>query len=181
MLTELQKAQICTVLSIGCDRQTAVDYTGCSLKQLRNAMRNDTAFATELRRAEASAELTHMRNVQELAKVKKDWKASVWWLERRAPERFARRAGSLTARQLKTFVAILSERLQENLANAKDQARIADCLRQFADEIDALLSNEPTTATSDEKNGKSAALEYQRGEPIYDFLSECEDPVIDEQ
>lgn len=180
-LTDQQQGEICGVLSVGCDRQTAVDIVGCSLRRLRSAMQSDAAFAARVRRAEASAELTHMRNVQELAQAKKDWKASVWWLERRAPERFARRAGSVTPRQLKAFIAVVSETLQEAIASAEDRGRVAERLRELADEVDSLLSNEPPSAASDGQVGKPLALVDQRGESTYDFLSECEDPVIDEE
>src|SRR5687768_13729973 len=90
-LTDEQKSQIRGILSVGCDRQTAVDYVGCSLADIRRAMLEDAAFMADVRRAEAGIELMHMRNVQEAAEKKKEWRASVWWLEQRSPERFARK------------------------------------------------------------------------------------------
>ena len=60
-------------------------------------MLRDADFAAEVRRAEAPVELSHMRNVQNAAQDGKNWRASVWWLERRSPERFGPRgAGTVT-------------------------------------------------------------------------------------
>jgi hypothetical protein len=125
-LTDEQKGQVCGILSVGCDRQTAADYIGCSLADIRRTMQRDPQFLASVRRAEASVELNHMRNVQELASSKKDWRASVWWLERRSPERFARRSpGAVTARQLKAFVSILGDALKHEVHNAEIRQVIA--------------------------------------------------------
>jgi hypothetical protein len=138
-LTDEQKGRICGILSVGCDRQTAADFVGCSLAEIRQTMRLDADFLANVRRAEASIELSHMRNVQELAKEKKDWRASVWWLECRSPERFARRSGTVTARQLKAFVAILVDMLSSEVSNADDRARIIARLRQLAESVEQLI------------------------------------------
>ena len=73
-------------------------------------MRQDRAFAAQLRRTEAGAELAHMGTVKEAAKEAKNWRASVWWLERHAPDRFGPRgAGTVTVRQLDEFLNVLTE------------------------------------------------------------------------
>lgn len=140
LLTDDQKRDVRAILSVGCDRQTAADYVGCSLGDLRRVMQHDTAFRTSIRRAEASVELSHMRNVQETAKNKNDWRASVWWLERRSPERFGRRsAGAITARQLQAFVAILVDALKEDVRSEEDRSRIITRLKTIADSANQLL------------------------------------------
>lgn len=132
-LTDEQQSQICAILTVGCDRQTAADYVGCTLADIRKQMLRDAAFLARVLRAEASVELGHMRNVQESAKEKKDWRASVWWLERRSPERFARRdPGSITARQLSTFVGLLADALANDVTNAADRQRVLSRLRALA-------------------------------------------------
>jgi hypothetical protein len=147
-LTDEQKAQVIGILSIGCDRQTVADYVGCTLADIRRAMRGDRLFAAEIRRAEASVEVTHMRNVQELAKEKKDWRASVWWLERRSPERFARRSpGAVTARQLKEYLAILADVLQHGVRDAEDRSRVLARLESLADSVDHMLWESEWTAS----------------------------------
>jgi hypothetical protein len=138
--TDEQKGQICGILSIGCDRQTAASVVGCLAGDIRHAMLHDSTFAESVRRAEGGAELNHMRNVQQAAKDEKNWRASVWWLERHAPERFGPRgAGVVTSRQLKAFVAILVDCLLEDIRDTQDRHRIIARMRAIADSVDQLL------------------------------------------
>ena len=45
MFTDEHKSRLCGILSIGCDRQTAVHMLGYSLADLRRAMQADAPFA----------------------------------------------------------------------------------------------------------------------------------------
>jgi hypothetical protein len=83
-LTEFQKAQICTILLLGNVRATACKYLGISADRLEAEAARDAAFARDLLRAEAEAEMRHMANVHTAAKDEKNWRTSVWWLERNA-------------------------------------------------------------------------------------------------
>jgi hypothetical protein len=152
--TSEQKRDICLVLSLGCDRETAFKYVGWSLEELRREMLRDQAFAAELRRAEAASELMHMRNVQNAARDEKHWRASVWWLERRAPERYGRRAAeTVTLRQLESFVALLVSAVTDEVQAVEDRQRLLTRLQQIADALDELsqgdirVSNRPPCNT----------------------------------
>ncbi len=148
-LTDEQKSQVYGVLSVGCDRQTAADYLGCSLGDIRRAMQRDATFAAGVCRAEARIELSHMRNVHEVATDNKEWRASVWWLERRSPERFGRRSpGAVTPRQLKEFIAILADALREVAPSADDGQQIVARLNSLAESVDKLLRDSQLNATS---------------------------------
>lgn len=145
-LTADQKGQITGVLSLGCDRQTAAHIVGCKLSDLRRTQQQDAEFAASIRRAEASAELNHMRNVQEAAKKESNWRASVWWLQQHSPERFAHRGpGVVTARHLKAFVAILDEVLKENVRNDDDRQRISARFQSIVESADQLLRDMQTS------------------------------------
>lgn len=142
-LTDEQQSQICGVLSVGCDRQTAANIAGCSLADIRRAMKHDPQFAARVRRTEASVELSHMRTIQEAAKDPKNWRTSQWWLERHAPERFGpRSAGVVTARQLKAFIAILADVLNGGEQSPIDRSQIIDRLKSFSESVDQLLRDE---------------------------------------
>jgi hypothetical protein len=143
-MTSDQQHDLCAILSVGCDRQTAVDFIGCSLAALRSAMRNDPYLTARMRRAEAGAEIAHMTNIKEAALAKKDWRISAWWLESHAPERFARRAGSITTRQVRTFIAILNDVLQEILVRPEDRERLVARLRSLSADVESLLHGDAT-------------------------------------
>jgi hypothetical protein len=139
-LTDEQKGQIYGILSVGCDRQTAANFVGCSLAAIRRAMQHDSAFAAEVCRAEAGAELSHMRTVQNAGKDEKNWRASVWWLERRAPERFGPRGpGVVTARQLKAFAEILADILQNDIADHDQRQHILGRLNAVVCSVDQII------------------------------------------
>jgi hypothetical protein len=141
-LTDEQKRQIETVLSVGCDRQTAVDFVGSSLGDLRRAMERDAAFAATVRRTEAVVEFTHLRRLHEIASDPKNWRISVWWLERRSPERFgSRAAGAVTTRQLKLIISQVIEALAAEVHDARDRERLVARFRRLVEELEQMLSD----------------------------------------
>jgi hypothetical protein len=142
-LTDEQKARICGVLTIGCDWQTAADLVGCTFAEIRRAMQADAGFAVSVRRAEARAELAHMRTVQDAAKEAKNWRASVWWMERHAPDRYGPRgAGEITARQLKAFTALMADILAGDASSPDSRQQLLARLSQLNDSVAQLLREE---------------------------------------
>jgi hypothetical protein len=132
-LTERQRRDVCAVLTLGCDRETAANYVNCSLADIRRQMATDTAFAADVRRAEAASEMTHMRNVQGASREVKNWRASVWWLERRAPDRFGRRtADAISPKRLQEFLEVLSSMVIDEVHAADDVERLLVRIEQAA-------------------------------------------------
>jgi hypothetical protein len=157
-LSDEQKGQISGILSVGCDLHTAANFAGCSLADIRSAIQCDAQFAASVRRSEAGAEVSCMRTVQQAAKDVKNWRAATWWLERHAPERFGpRRAGAVTARQLKAYIAILAGIFHGDDTTALTAAQIRQRLFAFGDSVDQLLRNE-RMLEPDAINGSSPGL-----------------------
>ena len=144
-LTAEQQAKICGVLGVGCDWHTAANYAGCSFADIRHTMRHDPMFAADVRRIEAGVELSTMRTIQKAAEDPKNWRTAVWWLERHAPERFARNAGVVTARQLKAFIAILADVINGGDQNPHERSQIIARLKAFSESVDQLLRDERMT------------------------------------
>jgi hypothetical protein len=144
-LSAEQQAQICGILSVGCDWHTAANFVGCSLADIRRTMRRDPAFAANLRRSEAGVELSSMRTIQKAAEDPKNWRTAVWWLERHAPERFARNAGVVTTRQLKAFIAILADVIHGGDPSSAERSQILQRLKAFSESVDRLLRDERMT------------------------------------
>jgi hypothetical protein len=142
-LTVEQKSAICVVIELGCDRETAANRVGCTLADIRRAIKEDAKFSTELRWSEASAEMKHMRVVYEATKDVKNWRASVWWLERHAPERFGPRgAGAITIRQMKAYTALVAETVCDSTMPAEVRQQVLSKL--------SVLSNWATQFVRDE-------------------------------
>jgi hypothetical protein len=139
-ITDEQKGQICGILSVGCDRESAANFVGCRPADICRAMLRDSAFAAQVRRTEASCELGHMRTVQEAAKEPKNWRASVWWMERRAPDRFGPRgAGQVTLRQLDEFLNVVADIVCDEIECRDDQQRVLGRMGEAIRELDQLV------------------------------------------
>lgn len=132
-LSEAQQRECCMLLSIGCDRQMVCHYLGISVGALSKLLRRDAAFNQRVLRAEATAELKQMQNLCEATKDPKNWRASVWWLETRSPERFARRnPQTVTVAELEELVDQLAQAIAIEVGEEQDRRRLLDRLQQIA-------------------------------------------------
>lgn len=142
-LTEEQKREALLIVSIGCDPTTAAQYVGASTEAITAAIAADTDFAEAMTRAEATAEMTHMRNVQQAAKEDKNWRASVWWLERRLPDRYARRdKNAVGPSELRDFLIAVAEAIADEVGSEDDRQRLLDRLHNMGGPV-ATSSGQP--------------------------------------
>ncbi len=87
VVTEQKAKEILAVLSFGGSIRDAADYTGISHQSILRAMERDTAFADQVKKAEATGKIKHLRRIGE----SDAWQASAWFLERKYPDEYARR------------------------------------------------------------------------------------------
>jgi hypothetical protein len=88
-LTEKEKDAISGALQLGNTRETAANVVGRTPEELFAQIEGDPDLERSLRQAEAAAEVQHMRTVHKAAQDEKNWRSSVWWLERRDRQRSA--------------------------------------------------------------------------------------------
>lgn len=149
-LTPDEQRDVCLVLSLGCDRETAANYIGKTPGAIRNQALADSQFARDLLRATAGIEMLHMGNVKNAARDEKNWRASVWWLERRSPDRYAKReARTMTPAQLKDFIAGCADAVMQEVHNTTDRSRLLERLSAIASQLDSAASDQ-----SNEPSGK---------------------------
>jgi hypothetical protein len=77
-------------LRLGATRRAAAAAGGFA-RQTFYEMIKDPTLLTEVEKAEAEAEFTHVSNIARASIDPKNWTASAWWLERRHPDDFGRR------------------------------------------------------------------------------------------
>jgi hypothetical protein len=124
-LTTDEQKSVCLVLAAGCRYQTAAKYVGKSIAEIRRAAQRDEAFKRELEKAEAQWELAQMQNVLEATRDAKNWRASTWALERRYPDRYAKRQPSaVTREELSLVVEQMADVLAEEVPQAEIRQRI---------------------------------------------------------
>jgi hypothetical protein len=149
LISQEQMNKVHTVVKAGCDLETAAGYAECETMDLANTLVELKQFANSVRLAGVTVELHHMANILKAANASdgRFWRASVWWLERRAPERFARRpAGAITPTQLKQAIFTLNEMMLEKLDSPADQQRINDSLTEIIGSIEFLIDAQSASA-----------------------------------
>jgi hypothetical protein len=140
-LSDEQKREVVLIATVGCDQETAAKYVNCSVEQIGEEMVRDPRFGADVRRAEAGCELGHMRCVQQATRQEGPWRASVWWLERRFPERYGRRdAGTIGRRDLVRFLGAVAGGLASAIRSEEDRQRVLDALSEFAESLVEPLS-----------------------------------------
>jgi len=156
--SEEHKRECCLMISMGCDRETACNYLGKSAEQLRQQLQQDPEFRKRILRAEATPEFNHMKNLFSAAKEEKNWRASVWWLERRSPERYARRApDAVSAAQLRQIIEELAEAIVGGVGHQEDRQRLLARLRQIAQKMQGEIFEDVDPASSNANEEEAAA------------------------
>ncbi len=90
-MTEQQLQQLIGMLLLGCPLETAAAVAEVPLAEVDNALANDPRVAQQVEQAAARAEALHMKTIKNAANDTKNWRASVWWLERCLPEKYGKR------------------------------------------------------------------------------------------
>jgi hypothetical protein len=83
------KDKLTAALQLGNTRETAAHAVRLTNEELLAEIERDPQLERDLRQAEAAAEVQHMRTVHKAAQDEKNWRSSVWWLERRDRQRSA--------------------------------------------------------------------------------------------
>ncbi len=149
-LSDEQKQQFCSMLLVGCDRETASKYLGCTPTQLRDELKRNPEFSRQVLRAEGSAEFHQICNLHEATKDSKQWRASVWWLERKAPGRYARRvANAITEAEWQQFLESLADAIVTEITNEADRRRLLAYLARMAQAAHTDLAKDPRDSVPD--------------------------------
>jgi hypothetical protein len=132
-LSKLQRDNVCTILAIGGTRIAAARFVGCSVDDLDELMAHDPEFARELDKATGNAEALQLKNLAEAAHDNKDWRASAWLLERRFPQRYARRPPAAAAQErLERVLDSFIDLIVSQIADAGLRQQILDQLTELA-------------------------------------------------
>lgn len=103
--TEETIERLCEALVVGASLEGAARYAGISYNTLNNwrqgrgfpagtKAEEKQEFLDRLTRAESAVELDYLVGIQKAAKD--DWRAAAWWLERRRPKEYGKRAIEVT-------------------------------------------------------------------------------------
>lgn len=146
-LTADQKHTLCEYVAFGCDRETAAKCLKITWPDLQVELRADALFAIELNKAEALSEVDHVKNIKEAGTEKRHWRASQWWLERRATDRYGQRvAYSISSRELDDLVMAIMEKADKVVQSNDLSNRLVDAIMEVGEEFKAAVTASPLRA-----------------------------------
>jgi hypothetical protein len=116
VLDEVKKREILAIVAVGCSRSMAASYVDCAVSTIQNTADRDATFAEKLRQATYNTEVGLLKNIRNAAKKEQYWRAAAWALERRFPERYARRGPDvITLEQVTQLLGRFSDIVAEEL------------------------------------------------------------------
>jgi hypothetical protein len=127
-LTPSERTQVIDYLMTGADLASVCRYAGVTLIQLRLEMKRDPDFARAVARAEAKVEILQMNNVIKASHDEKNWRTSVWWLERRTRERQAAEDRALSESDVIELLDALARIVVDEVPDAAAQQRVIERL-----------------------------------------------------
>lgn len=151
-LTLAQREEVLSYLPSGGDRIAVCEFVGVTPLQLQLEMKRDPAFAESVARAEARVELTQMSKVLKATNDEKNWRTSVWWLERRSRQR-QRMQHPHDEEALVELIDAVARALAEELSDHDQVRRIIERLFDIitqAGDLPAALLAPPKALTQEE-------------------------------
>jgi hypothetical protein len=90
-----------------------------------------------VRTAESTFEFKHLLNLDEAAKDKKNWRVSMWLLERRLPDKYERqRPRTIRESQLMPLLKSLAKAMVEVVEDPEQRATLLERVKAIVDELD---------------------------------------------
>jgi hypothetical protein len=118
---------ICSLVAAGASLRQAARFIDCDPKTIRREAGRNDDFRRELAKARSEATLHPLETLYQAAKT--NWRASVTWMERIDPDRFARPDASVvTKREANQFVADLLEAIERAISSPQERKTFVELL-----------------------------------------------------
>ena len=139
VLDAVKRADILTILSVGCSRRAAARYVSAArrapLAQPRSAIPNSPG---SLPRVEQTSQIGLIKNIRDAAKKPQYWRAAAWALERLNPEDFALRGPDVvTVEQMHAIIRQLAQVLVEHVPIARHRKQVLRAIERMMSELPA--------------------------------------------
>lgn len=136
---------IAATLAMGCDLRMAAWVVGRAPAEVKAFIEEDKTFLRDVQKGNALFDYKHLKHLDEAAKDKKNWRVSMWLLERLRPEKYEKqRPRTIKESQLMPLLKSLAEALVEGVADEAAREALFDRVMATADALDpnAVLGND---------------------------------------
>lgn len=149
-LTPREKQSVIAIITVGCSRETAARYVGCSPPIIRREIAENSRFAAEVAKAEEDSELYFLNKIRQAADKEQYWRAAAWALERRCPNRYAPRgSGAMSLDQVKALLARLADLVVQEIPGRAERRRLLKRIHALVTQNAAEL---PTPSEEDDSD-----------------------------
>jgi hypothetical protein len=131
ILDSEKRAKIVTVLTLGGTFALAAQHVGCSRVTIFRTAKRDPDFRKELDNAMASTEIQFLQTIQ--AAGKDNWQAAKWALQHMHPDRYARKAFTMSLADVKDLISQLLDAIAEVIRDPATRAAVRRRIRKLTD------------------------------------------------
>ncbi|MBX9788607.1 MAG: hypothetical protein K2Y37_06800 [Pirellulales bacterium] len=129
-----QRSEILGLISLGCSQVVAARVANCSLADVQQAFEQDPDLFKELAAAASELETRALKAIEDA--WGKNWRAACWLLERRFPERYARRPpDTIPVEEARKFLTDVSALVEEHLPDDPAREQLLTALAERGREL----------------------------------------------
>lgn len=130
------RAKITAMLGIGCDLRMAAWVVGRSPAEVKRLVEEDPTFVRDVQKGNSTFDYKHLQQLDQAARDKKNWRVSMWLLERLRPDRYEKqRPRTIKERQLAPLVKSLADALVESIEDDEQRAAVLARVMQTVDDL----------------------------------------------
>jgi hypothetical protein len=135
------REMVAGLIRLGCDLRTASWAAGRSPVEVKRDLEANADFVREVKQAESTFEYKHLQHLEEAAKDKKNWRVSMWLLERRLPDKYEKqRPRTVKESQLMPLLKSLADAIVDGVEDDEQRAAL---LKRVEDTVEELDPNGP--------------------------------------
>jgi hypothetical protein len=138
VLDKEKQDKLLGLIAIGCTRRFAAQSVGCAPSTVSYTAAHNPEFAQKLRTAQAHPILSHLKNINEAARLPHYWRASAWALERLRPDDYLQqKQNAFTPQQISQLMECLSQIIVEEIPIPDFRKNVLKRLLIFTQSLDA--------------------------------------------
>jgi hypothetical protein len=131
ILDDKRRAAIIGVLSVGGTYALAAQRVGCCRRTIFRTANRDPKFRRQLNRAKSRTEYQFLKTIERAGKD--NWQAARWALQHVHPDRYNRRAFTMSLAEVKDLISQFLEAIAQEITDSKTRMAIRRRIKRLTD------------------------------------------------